>query len=66
MQNKRCGKCPACLRVERAKSTMLKVCNGYTSHVDDGTVMVWNDTLKDNPCEQEKQDAGKTNHQTAT
>ena len=51
MQKIRCGKCPACLRVETAKSACLKVANPPFSHADDSTVMLWNDTLDNNPCE---------------
>ena len=45
----RCGKCPACLRVEKAKISILKAV--VQSHADDNTTMLWNDTLDANPCE---------------
>lgn len=46
----RCGKCPNCLVVERCKKQMLAICRPTGKGHDDGTVAVWNDTLRDYPC----------------
>lgn len=55
----RCGTCAACRRIEKLKGQMLAICRPAGKGHDDGTVQVWNDTLRDNPCEtwKEKTDA---------
>ena len=52
----RCGKCNNCLKLEKAKKSVLACCgtpcrNGNSfNHADDGVVAVWNDAVKDYPC----------------
>lgn len=59
----RCGKCPACLRVAEVKAQAMKALAqadikrannqpGYT--VGEDVRLIWNRTLEENPCEQEK------------
>lgn len=56
MDNKHCGKCKNCLRVEKTKGQMLAISAKLAQNIhggvrhDDGTIAVWNDTLRDYPC----------------
>lgn len=46
----RCNACPNCAVVEKCKRQMLAICRPTGRGHDDGTVAVWNDTLRDYPC----------------
>lgn len=47
----RCGTCPACIRLERAKRIALSGCNPPFTHANDMLVQAWNNALILNPCE---------------
>lgn len=51
--NNRCGECDNCEKVERTKRRVLAVANPPFSHATDGAVDLWNQTLKDFPCQKE-------------
>jgi len=57
---KRCGECKNCLIAEKARIACLKTANPPFSHADDDTVMIWNDTLKNYPCLDTREEAEKT------
>jgi hypothetical protein len=46
----RCGLCSACLHVLATQKIMLAAANPPFSHVRPGEVEMWNNALKDNPC----------------
>ncbi len=48
---KRCGRCPACRRVDKAKKWAMP--NPPFSHATPETVAGWNEVLAANPCEEE-------------
>jgi hypothetical protein len=56
VQNNRCGVCKNCKQVEKTKGHMLAISAQHQQNIhdgrghDDGTVAVWNDTLRDFPC----------------
>ena len=66
MTDDRCGICPACRRVEAARRSALRAANPPFSHADDHIVMVWNDMLKENPCERERRTEDRPRRHPAT